>query len=177
MNDYIELGRLLDYEQPTKYIVSSEQYDDKFKTPVLTAGKTFLLGFTDDRTGIFKASKEKPVILFDDFTTGSKLIDFDFKVKSSACKILIPKNGVDVRFVYYAMQRIDVNTETHKRYWISVFSNIKVYYPKKEIREKILSELNDISNLIDINQKRIVLYRELLDKKLSDYFGEKYAEE
>ncbi len=172
MDDYIELGELLDYEQPAKYIVSSEQYDDRFETPVLTAGKTFLLGYTNDENGIFKASKARPVILFDDFTTSSKWVDFDFKVKSSACKILIPKQGVDARFVYFALQKISVNTETHKRYWISVFSKIKVYYPEKETRERILSDLNDISNLIDINKKRISLYQELLDKKMSDYFGE-----
>ncbi len=172
MKDYVELGELLDYEQPTKYIVSSEQYDDKYETPVLTAGKTFLLGYTNEKDGIFKASKEKPVILFDDFTTSSKWVDFDFKVKSSACKILVPKEGVDVRFVYFALQKVDVNTETHKRYWISVFSKIKIYYPDKKTREKILSELNEITDIIEINKKRIDLYQELLDKKMSDYFGE-----
>ena len=45
---------LLDYEQPTKYIVQSANYSEEFKTPVLTAGKTFVLGHTDETSGIFE---------------------------------------------------------------------------------------------------------------------------
>ena len=41
--EMVELGEVLDYEQPTKYIVNSVDYDDKYKIPVLTAGQTFIL--------------------------------------------------------------------------------------------------------------------------------------
>jgi len=44
--DWIEckFEDLLDYEQPTKYIVGSTKYSDDYKMPVLTAGKTFIKG-------------------------------------------------------------------------------------------------------------------------------------
>ena len=45
------LGVFADYEQPTKYLVHSNNYNDSFKTPVLTAGKTFILGYTDETFG------------------------------------------------------------------------------------------------------------------------------
>ncbi|MDQ3682872.1 MAG: N-6 DNA methylase, partial [Bacteroidota bacterium] len=51
--EMVKLGDVLDYEQPTKYIVESENYDDSYGTPVLTAGKTFILGFTNEVNGIF----------------------------------------------------------------------------------------------------------------------------
>ena len=35
--EFKELGEVLDYEQPTKYLVQSTEYDDNFATPVLTA--------------------------------------------------------------------------------------------------------------------------------------------
>ncbi len=38
-----ELGELLSYEQPTPYIVESTDYNDNYKTPVLTAGKSFII--------------------------------------------------------------------------------------------------------------------------------------
>ena len=38
-----KLGEVLDYEQPGKYIVNSKNYSGDYKTPVLTAGKTFIL--------------------------------------------------------------------------------------------------------------------------------------
>lgn len=81
------LGEVADYEQPTKYLVKSTNYNDDFETPVLTAGKTFILGYTDETDGIYKAS-ETPVVIFDDFTTANKWVDFDFKAKSSAMKMI-----------------------------------------------------------------------------------------
>ena len=36
--EYDFLYTVMDYEQPTKYIVKDTKYDDEFETPVLTAG-------------------------------------------------------------------------------------------------------------------------------------------
>ena len=44
---YIELGKLMDYIQPTKYIVNDTKYSDEYSIPVLTAGQTFILGYTN----------------------------------------------------------------------------------------------------------------------------------
>ena len=80
-----ELGELLPFEQPTAYIVKSTDYNDSYSTPVLTAGKSFILGKTNEKYGIFD---QLPVIIFDDFTTATQFVNFKFKVKSSAMKIL-----------------------------------------------------------------------------------------
>ncbi len=89
--EYVKLGDLLDYERPDKYLVSHTEYKDHYKTPVLTPGKTFILGYIDDEDGIYQASKEDPVIFFDDFTTASRWVVFPFKIKSTATKLLRPK--------------------------------------------------------------------------------------
>lgn len=60
-----ELGELLSYEQPTPYIVEFTDYDDRYKIPVLTAGKSFILGYSNEEDGVFEAI---PVNIFDDFT-------------------------------------------------------------------------------------------------------------
>ena len=79
---YRKLDELLDYEQPTPYIVESTEYSPDYPTPVLTAGQSFILGYTDETSGIYEASKERPTIIFDDFTTSVHWVDFNFKVKS-----------------------------------------------------------------------------------------------
>ena len=79
--EWKELGKVVDYEQPTKYIVSSKAYDDSNEIPVLTAGQSFILGYTNEKDGIYQASKNNPVIIFDDFTTSKQWVDFKFKVK------------------------------------------------------------------------------------------------
>ena len=87
-----KLGEIFKYEQPGPYIVSSTDYDDSYDTPVLTAGQSFILGYTNETDGIKKASPASPVVIFDDFTTSSHYVDFPFKVKSSAMKLLILRN-------------------------------------------------------------------------------------
>ena len=99
-----ELGELLYYEQPTPYIVESTDYNDAYETPVLTAGKSFILGYTDEKEGIYD---QLPVIIFDDFTTASQYVNFKFKVKSSAMKILTPVTELVLpKYIYYRIQII-----------------------------------------------------------------------
>ena len=138
---------LLDYIQPTKYIVESTEYNDSYKTPVLTAGKSFIKGYTNEESGIFDAL---PVIIFDDFTTATKFVNFPFKVKSSAMKILSPKNpSVNIKFAYYYMQTLNISTDTHKRFWISVYSKIKVPYPSPEEQLAIVSKIEELLSDLD----------------------------
>lgn len=140
------LGELLDYEQPTNYIVESTEYVNSFKIPVLTAGKTFILGHTNETFGIFE--NNLPVIIFDDFTTAFKFVDFPFKVKSSAMKILLPKKNVNIYFIYEAMQLIDYKVGGHERHWISKYSKLEIPIPCPEEQEKISEFLSTINKKI-----------------------------
>lgn len=147
------LDELLDYEQPTNYIVSDTEYDDDYKTPVLTAGKSFVLGYTNETDGIFKANL--PVIIFDDFTTTSQFVNFPFKVKSSALKILKAKPGIDIGFTFAAMQQIKYKIGGHGRHWISKYSKLKVMKPSSEEQQKIAEFLSGIDVLIDSKKQCI----------------------
>jgi type I restriction enzyme S subunit len=141
------LGNLLDYEQPTNYIVSNTEYDNNHKTPVLTAGKSFILGYTNEEHGIFK--ENLPVIIFDDFTTASKFVNFPFKVKSSAMKILLPKEGANIKFVYEAMQNLNYIVGGHERHWISKFAYINIMTPHPDEQQKIANFLTSIDHKIE----------------------------
>lgn len=147
--EFKELRDVLDYEQPTKYIVINTTYNSSFSTPVLTAGQSFILGYTDETEGIYRATNDSPVIIFDDFTTSFHWVDFDFKVKSSAMKILSPKNEakIDFRFVYYAMKCITYNPQEHSRQWISVYSQFQVSIPPLIIQKEIVNTLNKFTEL------------------------------
>ena len=141
--EFKPLGELLLYEQPTKYIVKSTEYDDAYKTPVLTAGQSFILGYTNEGNGIYKASKKNPVIIFDDFTTSFHWVDFDFKVKSSAMKMLRPKTHlVNFKFIYYAMCCIGFEPSDHTRHWIAKYSLFTIPVPPIEVQEEIVKILD-----------------------------------
>ena len=46
--EYLKIGEVVNYEQPSKYIVNSTNYNDDFDVPVLTAGQTFIVGYTNE---------------------------------------------------------------------------------------------------------------------------------
>jgi type I restriction enzyme S subunit len=142
-----KLGECLEYEQPTNYLVSSIEYNDNYETPVVTAGKTFILGYTDETTGIF--NNNLPVIIFDDFTTATQFVNFPFKAKSSAMKILKPKMGTNIKFIYEAMQMINYDIGGHGRHWISVFADMEILIPSLSEQTKIANFLSAIDDKIN----------------------------
>lgn len=144
------LDEVLPYEQPSLYIVKTTNYNDSYDTPVLTPGKSFVLGYTDEKEGIYNVNNSK-VIIFDDFTTASRLIDFNFKVKSSAMKILKSSNDniFNIDYLFYLLQTLNVNNDTHKRYWISEYSQIKVNIHKYAEQLKIVNDIKKAYNLLD----------------------------
>lgn len=167
--EFVKLGNCLDYEQPGKYIVTSTDYVLK-GLPVLTAGQTFILGYTDEDFGIYEANKENPVIIFDDFTTSFHWVDFDFKVKSSAMKMLKPKvENISFRYVYYAMTCITYLPIEHKRQWIQTYSNFEIPLPPLPIQEEIVRILDNFTQLeaeleveLDCRKRQYEYYRNQL---------------
>ena len=141
-----KLEDIVDYEQPQRYIVESTEYSDAYKTPVLTAGKSFVIGHTNETTGVFD---NVPIIIFDDFTTDSKYVGFPFKVKSSAMKILHVKIGVNIKYVYYFMSITRLVGKTHKRYWISEYSKLDIPLPPYNEQCRIVDAIERINNRID----------------------------
>ncbi|WP_270629563.1 restriction endonuclease subunit S [Ligilactobacillus salivarius] len=166
-----KLGEVLSYEQPGPYIVNSDNYDNKFNVPVLTAGKSFILGFTNEVKGIKKASESDPVIIFDDFTTGSHYVDFPFKVKSSALKILSKTNEkIDTKFIYEVLSRINYVPQSHERHWISQFSKFNVMIPTSQEQEKVGNFLKQLDHLIALHQRKLEKLKQLKKFLLQNMF-------
>ena len=140
------LENIIEYEQPTAYIVSSTDYDDSYLTPVLTAGKSFIIGHTNETNGIYT---NLPCIIFDDFTTDSKLVDFPFKVKSSAMKILQVKEEISIEYVAMFMSITRLISDTHKRYWISEYSKINIPIPPKDEQCRIVETVHIMFTKLD----------------------------
>ena len=141
---------VIDYEQPTGYIVNSDKYIVDGKTPVLTANKAFFLGYTNEKEGIYDKSD---CIIFDDFTLDFKYVDFPFKVKSSAIKILTAKKSIELRYFYEYLLFLNLNTNEHKRHYISEIATLPLYLPSIDEQRRVLNVLNAISSKITIEEK------------------------
>lgn len=167
-----KLGEIFDYEQPTKYIVKSTEYNDTFNIPVLTAGKSFLLGYTDEKSGIKNATVENPVIIFDDFTTGSHYVDFPFKIKSSAMKLLsLNDNSDNFYFMFNTLKNIKYVPQSHERHWISKFSEFEIYKPSQEEQQKIGSFFKKLDDTIALHQRKL----DKLKKMKAAYINEMFV--
>ena len=140
------LQDVVDYEQPTDYIVSSTNYDDSYPTPVLTAGKSFIIGYTNDNSGIYQ---KLPCVIFDDFTTDSKYVNFTFKVKSSAMKILQVHKDVNIEYVSMYMSITRLAGDTHKRYWISEYSKLPIPLPPRKEQDRIVIKVKSLYGILD----------------------------
>ncbi len=165
--EYRALGDMLLYEQPTKYLVSSTAYSDDHATPVLTAGQTFVLGYTNEADGIYQASPDSPVVIFDDFTTAFKWVDFPFKAKSSAMKMLTlrPDAPTTMRFLWYAMQTIRYSPQDHARQWISIYSGFRVPVPPIDVQREIVRVLDLFQSLeaeLEARRRQYAHYRDAL---------------
>ena len=141
-----KLEQIVDYEQPTAYIVNSTVYDNSYSIPVLTAGKSFIIGYTNETTGIYS---NLPCIIFDDFTTDSKLVDFPFKVKSSAMKILKVHKDIEIDYVAMFMSITKLVGDTHKRYWISEYSKLEMPIPPKAEQKRIVYAIREVFAQLD----------------------------
>ncbi|MCL2643781.1 MAG: restriction endonuclease subunit S [Candidatus Bathyarchaeota archaeon] len=171
--DWVEkkLGDVLDYEQPQKYIVDSTEYCDNYKIPVLTAGQTFILGYTNEQQGVYQANKETPVIIFDDFTTSFHWVDFNFKIKSSAMKLLTIKNKTeDFSFVYYAMCCISYVPSSHERHWISKYTDFDILIPSISEQKAIGKFFRDLDEQITTQQIKLDKLKQLKSAYLQKMF-------
>ena len=171
-----KLGEVADYEQPTAYLVKDTKYKEDYPTPVLTAGKTFILGYTNETEGIYEASKH-PTIIFDDFTTALRWVDFDFKAKSSAMKMITSKdeNVCLLKYIYYWLCTVpsEVVVGDHKRQWISNYANKDFPLPPLSEQERIVEILDKFDTLtnsiseglpleIQLRRQQYEYYREQL---------------
>ncbi|UCH54975.1 restriction endonuclease subunit S [Bifidobacterium longum subsp. longum] len=167
-----KLGELFDYEQPQPYIVRGTEYDDSFPTPVLTAGQSFVLGYTNEKQGIKMASPEHPVIIFDDFTTSSHFVDFPFKVKSSAMKLLTLRDkNEDIHFAYQVLQNIAYTPVSHERHWISKFATFATLMPEcKSEMQAIGHFMSNLDGLITLHQRKLELLQDIKKSLLDKMF-------
>ena len=165
----MKIKDFIDYEQPNEYIVESDRYNSKYSTPVLTAGQSFILGYTNESKGIYKKG---PCIIFDDFTTSVHYVDFSFKVKSSAMKILTTKSNADLKYCYYLLLSLSKMPPNHKRQWISTTSEKNHFLPSIDKQISIVKQLDLISDTIADYTNQIENLDNLVKARFVEMFGD-----
>ena len=128
----------------------------------MTANKAFILGYTTENYGVFDKG---PCIILDDFTLDCKYVNFKFKVKSSAIKILRQKTDINLRYLYEYLRFLELNTTEHKRHYITEIEPMSILLPSCE-------EVDRIARLFTILDDRLKASKDELNnlKTQKDYF-------
>ena len=169
-----KFGELFEYERPDAYIVKSDNYNNDFNMPVLTANKAFILGYTNEEN-----SYNKPSIIFDDFTLDRKYVDFPYMLKSSAIKILTSKNQHNLRFLFERLNSTRFEVLGHARHYISVVQNTTTLCPSVDEEVCISNLLTKFDEIITLHQRKLEhlnLKKKALLQKLFPKNGECYPE-
>ncbi len=151
------IGDVLSYEQPQSYIVEDTEYTDE-GTPVLTANKAFVLGYTSETAGIYDKGD---CIIFDDFTLDCKYVDFPFKVKSSAIKILTAENKELLRYTFEFLKYLDLSTDEHKRHYIAETQNQEFILPTTQI----VRTISHTFSVLSLRMETVVKQRLMFEKQ------------
>lgn len=164
-----KLENIFNYERPDNYIVSSTEYLEFGPTPVLTANKAFILGYTTEKN---KYVNSKESIIFDDFTLETKFVDFPYMVKSSAIKILTLKDVIkdNIRFNFELLSNHKFNMLGHARHYISVVQPEEVFTPNKQEQDKIGELFTNLDNLINLHQRKHDKLNKIKQSLLNDMF-------
>lgn len=149
------VGEVLSYEQPQPYVVEDTEYTAE-GIPVLTANKAFVLGYTSETDGIYDKGD---CIIFDDFTLDCKYVDFPFKVKSSAIKILTAKDKELLRYTFEFMKYLDLSTDEHKRHYIAETQNQELFLPTAQVVRTIAHAFSALSS----RMKTVTKQRDLFE--------------
>lgn len=167
-NNTVQIKEILNYEQPSKYIVRNTDYSsDTELTPVLTANKAFILGYTNENFDIYNKGQ---CIIFDDFTMAIKFVDFPFKVKSSAIKILTAKDNINLKYIFEYLSFLKLASSEHKRHYISEVEQLFLILPNENEQNKIANLLTLIQNKQDIEAQKNVLLTKQKNYLLSNLF-------
>ena len=135
--------------------------------PVLTANKSFILGYTNEPNVYNKGE----AIIFDDFTLENKFVNFPFMIKSSAIKILTSKVNYSLYFIFQLLQHTKFIKEGHARHYISVVQKQIVRIPPSyEEQESISDTFSRIQSLIKLQQNKIDQYTTLKKYLLQKMF-------
>jgi len=162
------IGNILSFEQPQRYIVSSAEYsNDCTFTPVLTANKAFILGYTTETDGIYSKGD---CIIIDDFTLDCKYVSFPFKVKSSAIKILTAKNKFILRYTYEYLKSLELSTEEHKRHYIADVQPHSCVLPDENILKTIALVFENLACKLANEQSLVLILNKQKQYLLSKMF-------
>jgi len=151
--------------------IKNGDYLDKGTYPIIDQGQVYVVGYTNDVNGIFN---DVPAIIFGDHTRIIKYIDKPFFIGADGVKILKSKiDNSDYKYLYYALRNKKIANTGYNRHfkWLK---ESKFNLPSLVKQKEIASILGYIESIIDIKNKQLLEYDQLIKSRFVEMFVDKY---
>lgn len=153
--------------QKLKKLQTSDYLDDG-AFPIIDQGAAFVCGFTDDETALWPY--DLPVIVFGDHTRNLKFVEVPFVIGADGTQCITPAAGFDARYLYYALQSLDLRGEGYARHF-KLLKEKTIPMPtlieQREIAEQLCSLEADVAAADTATERLIEVKQALMSDLLS----------
>ena len=152
--------------QPRRNKFKTNEYFPTGRIPIIDQGSEFIAGFTDESQRAYDG--ELPVIVFGDHTCCLKFVDFAFAVGADGTQLLRPADGIDARYLYYALKTAELEQFGYQRHF-KLLKDCQVSVPPFEIQRRIASILGAYDDLIQVNLRRIAVLEDMATRLFENH--------
>jgi len=130
--------------------IQTKEYYKEGKYPIIDQWQSFI-GWYSDNFDI--VDFDLPLIVFWDHTRNIKYVDFPFVIGADWVKLYKPKDTINEKFFYYALNSINLWSRWYWRH-NKLMQESEVYIPNdKKLQEKIVAFLEDLKEWTIKNQE------------------------
>ena len=149
--------------------VQTSQYNTGTKYPIVSQEDALISGYFDDDAYLYHINN--PIVVFGDHTRVLKYIDFDFVVGADGVKILIPKEFLNAKLLYYYLLWYKIPNLGYSRHY-KLLKEIDIPIPSLYEQQSIVAELDKINELISLKKAQLSDLDSLAQSIFYDMFGD-----
>ena len=149
--------------------VQTSEYNTDGKYPIISQEDKMVSGYCNDASKLFHI--DNPIVIFGDHTRVLKYVDFNFVVGADGVKILTPKDFLKAKFLFYYLKWYKVPSLGYSRHY-KLLKEIYLPIPPLSEQERIVSELDLLTSLIEKQKAQLKEYDQLAQSIFYDMFGD-----
>ena len=156
-----------------KLKLKGKEFLEEGKYLIIDQGEEFIAGYTNDRTKVY--DKKLPVVVFGDHTRILKFVDFSFALGADGVKILVPKDNISPKYLFYVIKNLKLKSLGYSRHY-KLLKGKKIPIPFKDGKPD-LKEQERIVKILEKAEKlkeRGKNANDLLDEYLKSVFNEMF---
>lgn len=148
---------IFDVISTVNHQIKTSQYMTEGDYPVIDQGKEDIVGYSNEKSKVLNI---KEAILFGDHTRIIKYIDRSFIIGADGVQVLVTKNQINTKYMYYYLQNFQILNTGYNRHFKYV-KELVFNVPNEERQNKIANILLDIDTEIEKLEKKLSKYKKI----------------